>query len=176
MALIQSDKMDDVNIALQSWANNLLSQMNTARDKIALARDSSQKVDSNGDGSLTEKDFYLDLWDLAEKMASQRLALGEGDALEVAINDAVVRIEQSSIGHLDYSNVHGLTIYFPWMPSIGYSMYVRDQEYSSLRMGVWDEFLEGFLADLQRTGMSIDLGAVRTPIIFYQFLPTVLKP
>ena len=176
MALIQGDKMDDVNLALQSWANSMLGQMNTVRDKITLARDSSQKVDSNGDGVLTEKDFYLDLWDLAEKMASQGLALSEGDALKVAISNAVIRSEQSSNDILDYSNVHGLTIYFPWMPSIGYSMYVKDQEYSSARSGVWDEFLEGYFADFQQLGMSIDLGVVRSPLFSYQFLPTVMKP
>ncbi len=174
MVLIQTDEMDEVKIALDSLAETLLNQIDSTREKIAIARSTSQKVDANGDNRLSEKDYYIDLWDFASQLISLGLVQDEAGRLKGAIEDAVLRYVSSTSITMEYNKLHGLTVYFPWTPTIGYSAYVRHPVYSSSKNGVWDEFLKMYFMNFQR-GMPINPGITHSSIIKYQYLPIVAK-
>ena len=159
MTLVESAKITTVHSAVNDWANALLAQVDTQRDKIARARSQAQKIDSNSDKKLTDDDQYLDLWDLADKLATQGVATAESNALKAAIEAAVVRNSQLSFNDLDYKNTHGLSIFWPQTASSWYRPYVNGRIYSATRDGSWDEFLQAYFSNNnRRPGMQTDPG------------------
>jgi hypothetical protein len=175
-ALIDSSRMNAVHGALNDWALTLLSEVQDNRNSLESARRSAQKIDTNVDNQLSETDTYIDLWDLADKMAAQGIAESEGQALKDAIEAAVLRTEQRSSGELDYSNTHGLSIYWPLTASGGYSAYISGQIYNSTREGAWDEFLTAYLGEGARAGLPVDMGpAERQQTTRNLLLPFILR-
>jgi Clostripain family len=160
MALVETQQIDPVQNALNAWATALLGTLPASQPQIALARTLAQKVDSNQDGKLTEEDHFIDLWDLADKLAAQGIAVAEGNALKRAIETAVVRVISRSSGPLSYERSHGLTIYWPQTASGWYRAYVNDAVYSATRDGQWDDFLRAYFGDRNRPGLTTDAGPV----------------
>lgn len=158
MTLVDVRYVDALHATLNAWANALGAALPTGRAQITLARNIAQRVDSNQDGSLNEDDQFFDLWDLADKLAAQGIAVAESNALKRAIESAVVRQANRSSGALDYSRSHGLTIYWPQTTSGWYRAYVDDAIYTSTRDGSWDDFLRSYFGDRNRPGITLDIG------------------
>ena len=180
MTLVETAAITQVHTALNTWADALRAQLPAQRTQITLARQQAQKFDSNGDKKLTEDDYYLDLWDLADKLAAQGLAVTEAMALKTAIDDAVVRTVARSLDELDYGNSHGLTIFWPQVPGGWYDPYRNGQIYTATRTGRWDEFLEAYFAGISaRDGLPVDPGPANrepaTVVFSFAYLPLVAK-
>ncbi|MEM7130630.1 MAG: clostripain-related cysteine peptidase [Chloroflexota bacterium] len=159
MTLVNTTHISTVHSAVNNWSNALIGQLNAQRDKIALARSQAQKIDSNSDKKLTDDDQYIDLWDLADKLATQGVAVAESNALKAAIEASVTRNSQLSFDELDYKNTHGLSIFWPQTASSWYRPYINGRIYNSTRDGMWDEFLQAYFAnDSRRPGMQTDPG------------------
>lgn len=160
MTLVSTAQITDVHVALNNWADALSGLVATEREKITLARSQAQKIDSNSDKQLTDRDQYIDLWDLADKIAAQGLAVTESNVLKAAIETAVLKNTNRSIGNLNYDNVHGLSIFWPQTASSWYRPYVDGRIYTSTRDGTWDEFLATYFGQRNggRSGMQTDPG------------------
>ena len=177
MSLVDSAQINNVNTAVNNWANALLIALPTAKSKIALARASAQKVDSNDDQKLTDADQMLDLWDLADKLAAQGIAVAPGNALKAAIDTAVIHNANRSDQARDYSHTHGLTLFWPQTASGWYQAYVGNQIYSATQDGSWGVFLQAYFGtDGGRPGMQVDAGPVERESATNTFyLPIVSK-
>jgi len=175
-SLVESGKMSAVQGAVNDWAITLLNEVGTNKASLESARRNAQKIDSNVDNLITEEDSYIDLWDLADKMAAQGIAEQEGQALKAAIEASVLRTAQRSDGDLDYGDTHGLSIYWPLTASGGYGAYVDGQIYNSTRDGAWDEFLTAYFGDGVRAGLPVDMGpAERQQTTRNLLLPLILR-
>ncbi|MEZ4706807.1 MAG: clostripain-related cysteine peptidase [Caldilineaceae bacterium] len=176
MSLVETQQIPAVFSAFNAWATALTNALPAGQAQLTLARTLAQKVDSNQDGAITEEDQYVDLWDLADKVAAQGLAVTEGAALKAAIEAAVVRSANRSSGPLLYDRTHGLTIYWPQTASGWYRAYVNDAVYSATRDGQWDDFLRVYFGERSRPGLTPDAGAVdRQANDISLFLPLVVK-
>jgi hypothetical protein len=161
MSLVDLAQIPTLDAAVNAWSNALRAALPTQRAAIAEARAEAQKVDSNADLQLTNDDVLIDLWDLADRLARKGIAVAEGNALKAAIDAAVVRKAQRSFGRLDYSNTHGLTIYWPQTASGLYTLYIDDQIFSVTRKSNWDEFLEAYFGRASgRASLPTDPGPV----------------
>ena len=156
--LVDSSKIGAVQGAVNDWALTLLSEVGTNKDGLETARRNAQKIDTNIDNQLTKEDAYIDLWDLADEMAELGIAEQEGQALKDAIEAAVLRTAQRSVGDLDYEDTHGLAIYWPLTASGSYGAYINNQIYNSTREGAWDEFLTAYFGEDVRAGLPVDMG------------------
>ncbi len=158
LSLIDSSKMAAVQAAVDDWADALSASVGTTKNGMTSARSNAQKIDTNGDDLLTDQDNYIDLWDLADEMAARGIAATEAADVKAAVDEATVRSDQRSRGTLNYTNIHGLSIYWPQTASGAYSAYVGDRVYNSTRDGRWDEFLEDYFGGSERGGMPTDPG------------------
>jgi hypothetical protein len=151
--------MDDLHAAVNAWSLALLQALRDSPEnagKLQLARTLAQKINSQNSlrgGSsgviterLTDEDHYLDLYDLAKKMADQGIAVAESQAVMQAVDGAVERSFSRSRGALQYDNTHGLTIFWPKTCGGEYRRYVTDQVFTSTIDGGWDEFLGAYFA------------------------------
>jgi len=180
VSLIDASKMEALRTAVDNWSNALQGQVGAAKPAMTAARSNAQKIDANGDDMLSDADAYIDLWDLADKMAAQGIATPQAAAVKTAVGQAVVRASYRPGGTtLDYANTHGLTIYWPQTASGWYDPYVADQIYNATRDGTWDEFLQAYFAGRGRGGMPTDPGPVERPPASSPghtvFLPVVLR-
>lgn len=147
VSLVDTSKLDGLHAAVNNWATALRNVATTSATALANARAAAQKVEVNGDDVLTTQDPYIDLWDLADKVATQGIAATEATALKSALEAAVVRVKvrpATSQIPWDYSRSHGLTIYWPLTAAGDYSKYVGNQLYNVTRDGQWDEFLKAY--------------------------------
>jgi len=169
MSLVDSSQLDALHAAVNSWAIALRGEVGTNHPTLAAARAVAQKVDGNGDDRINDLDPYVDLWDLADKLAQAGLAQNEAGLLKAAIETAVVRVAiQPPSAHYtwDYANARGLTIYWPKTPGGVYARYVGSQLYSASRDGAWDDFLLAYFGKPARRGLEIDPSPVdRLPTI-----------
>lgn len=180
MTLVETAQITRVHTALNAWADALIAQLPGSREQMTLARQQTQKFDSNSDKKLTDDDYYLDLWDLADKLAVQGIAAQEATALKDAIEAAVVRTAQRSLDELDYRHNHGLTIFWPQVPGGWYQPYRAGQIYTATRTGRWDEFLEAYFTGITaRDGLPVDPGPANrepaTVVLTFAYLPLVAK-
>jgi hypothetical protein len=188
VALVDTSKLDALHGAVNGWASVLQNQLGTAAGLIAAGRTAAQKVEANGDNEITDADPYLDLWDLADKLAAQGIGAAEATALKSAVEAAVVRLAYRPADAQtpwDYADAHGLTIFWPKTTSGSYAAYVSDQIYNSTRDGQWDEFLRSYFglnSSGGRGGMQTSVGAVErlaatptTPTIPSVFLPLLQR-
>ncbi|HMN28339.1 MAG TPA: clostripain-related cysteine peptidase, partial [Caldilineaceae bacterium] len=167
VSLVDSSKLDALHTAVTGLSAALRPQLNASAAKMAGARSAAQKIDANADNRLSDEDAYIDLWDLANKLAGQGLATTEVAALKQALEAAVIRVDHhpaSANTPVDYANAHGLSIYWPLTPSGAYSNYVGNVIYNSTRDGQWDEFLKEFFTVLPngrgRGGLGAEIGAI----------------
>jgi hypothetical protein len=164
VSLIDLRQMDQVQAALSEWADALGALAGTSRAELAAARQEAQKIDTNGDDRLSETDAYIDLWDLAARMEARGLAAPQSGALRMALDAAVVSTAEHSSSSLDYSQTHGLSIFWPHGPYGEYGAYMRHDLSSSTRDGTWDDFLQTYYASDETAGMPTQLGpAQRVP-------------
>jgi len=169
VSVVESQGMSTVQNALNAWATAVQNALGGNRAAINNARSAAQKVDANNDDQLTDDDAYIDLWDLADKMAQQGIAVTEGNALKGALEGAVRQVtyrpahQQLSI---DYSNAHGLTIFWPQSARspYPYDEYISGLLYSSTESGMWDNFLNAYFGNDGRRGMSASIGPVNRRI------------
>ncbi|MEZ4678659.1 MAG: clostripain-related cysteine peptidase [Caldilineaceae bacterium] len=165
VSLTESSGMAGVQNALNAWASALQSALGSNRNGVNAARSAAQKIDANNDDALTDDDAYIDLWDLADKMAAQGIAVAESNALKAAI-DAAVRQSNFRPAHaqlnVNYSNTHGMTIFWPQSARspYPYDEYISGQLYSATASGTWDDFLNAYFGNDGRRGMSASIGPV----------------
>ena len=162
MTLAKTDGVQALQTAVNAWADALIQalQADPANGaKLQLARTLAQKINSqnslrggsasNGAGArLTDEDHYLDLYDLAAKVAAQGIAVAESQAVMQAVEGAVERTYARSRGTLQYGNTHGLTVFWPKTCGGEYRRYVTDQIFTSTIDGRWDDFLGAFFASV----------------------------
>ncbi len=159
VSLIDLRQMDQVQAALSEWADALGALAGTSRAELAAARQEAQKIDTNGDGELTITDSSIDLWDLAARMEARGLAAPQSGALRTALDAAVVSTAAHSSSSLDYSQTHGLSIFWPHGPYGQYGAYMRHDLSSSTREGTWDDFLQTYYDSDETAGMPTQPGA-----------------
>lgn len=165
VSLVESRQLEDVQNALNAWSTALQAQLGSSTAAIDSARAAAQKVDANNDDFANDDDAYVDLWDAADKMAAQGVAVAESNALKAAIEAAVRRVNYrpGDAGlNIDYSNAHGLTIFWPQSTRgpYPYSDYISGELYAATNASSWDDFLKSYLGNDGRRGMSATIGPV----------------
>jgi hypothetical protein len=150
VSLVDAGKLDALHQAVNNWAGALLASLPASSGALRAARSAAQKVEINLDDIIDNGDYMLDLWDVADGIAAQGLAVAQANALKQAIDDAVIRYDiwpGNQWYAWDYSGAHGLTIFWPETPSGVYQAYVSDAIYSVTQQGSWDEFLAAYFGD-----------------------------
>lgn len=144
VTLVDTSQMDSLQTAVDAWADALSDTVMTSHDSLTTARQLAQKIDTDFDGVLDERDQHLDLWDLADKTAEQGIAVEQAEALKAAIEQVVVRTDNHSRGDRDYTNIHGIAIYWPAHTSGWYNSYTDSDLYQVSSDGTWDDFLKAY--------------------------------
>jgi len=145
-----------ISQALDSLALALSGTLTTAtRLQIVQAYSAVQKFDSNWDYALAVPDAYVDLYDLAEQLATyvtDTAVLSAAHALTAAVGPAggdVVVQERHHDGQpwvapsqtWTFTGAHGLAIYFPLGEDLWIRDYYRPTELDLAAHTHWDEFL-----------------------------------
>jgi hypothetical protein len=158
LALVDTQQMDALRAAVDAWANALGQLVGTSRETMTMARHLAQKINTNGNASLDDMDEYIDLWDLADQMAAQGIAVPQSEDVQAAVEAAVVNAGSRSSGSLSYANTHGLSIY--WAPGRDgyYADYIGEATYTATIDGTWDEFLQTYQGNSERPGLPVDPG------------------
>ncbi len=145
-----------ISQALDSLALALSGTLTTStRQQITQAYSGAQKFDSNWDYALAVPDAYVDLYDLAEQLATHvtdTAVLSAAHALTVAIGPAggdVVVQERHHDGHpwvapsqtWTFTGAHGIAIYFPLGEDFWMRDYYQPTELDLAAHTHWDEFL-----------------------------------
>jgi len=180
VSLVDSSKMGALLTAVTNWADALRTAGTAQIPAMRAVRAAAQKIDANGDHQLAENDAYIDLWDLADKMAAQGIGVAEAAAVRQAVEDAVILTNSRSGGQLDYSRQNGLSIFWPRVAEGSYREYVDNRIYTSTRNGTWDEFLAFYFGDnTGRGGMGNSYGPAprgQTPASASNlFLPVITR-
>lgn len=188
VTLVDTSKLEALHSAVNAWATALRNAIAGSTTTLTTARTAAQKVEANGDNVITNEDPYVDLWDLADKVAAQGIAANEAATLKNAISAATVRMQirpATAQVPWDYSRSHGLTIYWPLTASGAYNQYVGNQIYNSTRDGQWDEFLQAFFGTGNGRGsLATSTGAIDrlvapttpvTPAAGVIYLPLIQK-
>jgi hypothetical protein len=167
VSLIDTSKLGALHSAVDAWAGVLRNAVGGSANALVTARTATQKVEANGDNVITNEDPYVDLWDLADKVAAQGIGANEATALKSALEAATVQMKirpATAQTPWDYSHSHGLTIYWPLTPNGAYNGYVGNDLYNSTRDGQWDEFLQAFFGASAngrgRGAMAADTGPI----------------
>lgn len=165
VSLVESNQLDSVETALNTWAGALRNQLGDNKAAITSARSAAQKVDANNDDLANDDDAYVDLWDVADKIATEGIAVAESNALKAAIEAAVRRVNYrpgDSLVPVNYENAHGLTIFWPQSSRTPYPYleYINGSLYSATSDGTWDDFLMAYHGADGRRGMSASLGPI----------------
>jgi len=140
-----------------------------------VVRKMTQKLDSQGYGMLNEKDYFLDLYDFAQKAKVNcgGAELGEkADALAGAINQAVIAnyaVSGFAAGNVDLSGAHGLSFYFPYTRGSVTARYIKGQIFAFAARSEWDEFLRDYFryssSDLSRVGAGGQVKVEMAPML-----------
>lgn len=155
-ALIDLSAMSDVRQKLDAFADALRNV--GENDKLAQVRDTVQAFNGEPDkGNAASDGTYLDIVDLADKVAAQGIATAEAAALRTAVTAAVMQTKAVKSGTVndavwDYSNFHGLSVYYPKTQTTQLNNYQKS--YLMTRDGTWDEFLTYFFTGKQPTRPS----------------------
>ena len=161
VSLIDTRQMEQVQTAVSRMADALIALLPTQQEQITQARNQAQFVENNGDDLITASDWFVDLWDVADKLQQNGLAHNEAqavkDAIDAVVMESAYHLPNPSFPNWNYSRTHGLTIFWPLNPSGYSSQYISGQVFSSTQNGNWDEFLRVYLGRVRR-GMSADPG------------------
>lgn len=165
VSLVESGQMAGVQSALNAWATAIQSELGSNKAAITSARSAAQKIDSNSDDKTNDDDAYVDLWDVADKMAAQGIAVAESNALKAAIETAVRKVNYrpaDSVVPIDYADAHGLTIFWPQSSRTPYPYgeYISGSLYNTASSSSWDEFLAAYHGPDGRRGMAATLGPI----------------
>lgn len=180
ISLIDTSKMGDVHTAVNTLADALRAGLPGNRTTLTSARSATQKIEVDQDWQITDRDWYLDLWHLADRAAAQGLAPAAAAQVKSAVEAAVVREAYRPPTYffypgLNYANTHGLSIYWPAAPGGDYGRYVDDHLFRSTTDGTWDEFLEAYFGGRARGGLPVKRGPVeRLPATTVVALPIVM--
>jgi hypothetical protein len=183
ISLIDTAHMADVRTAVDNWADALSGQLGTSKSDVTAARSAAQKMEVDLDWQITNRDWYVDLWHLADQTAARGLAVGQSAAVKAAVEAAVLRTAYrpatSQYQGLTYGNTHGLSIFWPEMPAGDYGRYVDDRIFSATRDGTWDEFLQAYFGPRPRMGMPVNRGPVprlpATTLVYEVALPIIQR-
>jgi hypothetical protein len=91
LSLIDSSGITALHSAINDFANALQPEVATSKELLMAGRNKAQKFEQNNDRAINNADGFIDLWDLADKVAAQGLATTEAAALKEAIDEAVLR-------------------------------------------------------------------------------------
>lgn len=177
-SVVNLSQVGAVRTAVDSLADALLAQVGTQKDAMTAARNASQKFDVGDDFKITNDDYYLDLWHMADRLAAQAPAVaGQANAVKAAVDDAVLGRKTRSSPEEDYGNARGLGIYWPKWVSGAYGDYVNHNIFTATRDGRWDDFLAGYFGrrPMERRGMPVNPPPVEKRSVHTLFLPLVLR-
>jgi hypothetical protein len=141
LSLVDTSGLPALHQAVEAWANALVGQVVGSKQAMTEARAAAQKIDADANDQLTVNDYYIDLWDLADKLAQRGFAVAEANTLKSAIEATLVRTNQRSGGGLNYANAHGLSIYWPQTPIGDYAFYTDNRIYQEQTTAAWRTFL-----------------------------------
>jgi hypothetical protein len=87
---------------------------------------------------------YIDLWYFADRVAEKGIAVSEAEQPKMAVEKGVLEtkaIEKGGDPLWDYSNYHGISIFYPML----YLSFISDyqQNYLMSEDGIWEHFLTG---------------------------------
>ncbi len=126
--------MEAVRTAVDNLADALLSQLGTHKAAMTTARSDSQKFEVDLDYRITDEDYYLDLWHMADRLAFRvPAAASAANALKSAVANAVLAYRINSRPDVDHSNARGLGIYWPPTTSGAYGDYVDHGIFTATR-------------------------------------------
>jgi hypothetical protein len=128
----------------------------TSKSAMTAARQAAQKIDLVVNEEVNHNHNYLDLWDLADQMAAQGIAIPQSEAVKAAIDAAVINTNSRSSGNHDYSNTHGLSIFWPEGTDGFYPDYISNQIYVTTSESTWDEFLRTYNSSTTRPGIPLE--------------------
>jgi hypothetical protein len=154
-ALIDTSHLDELHTAVNDWASMLHMMARTSRPAMTAARQAAQKIDI-----LQESHSYLDLWDLADQMAAHGVAVPQSEAVKAAIDAAVVNTNNRSSGAHDYTNTHGMSIFWPEDTGGWYPAYISNQLYATTSESTWGTFLSAYNGTTDRSGLPTEPGTM----------------
>ena len=85
---------------------------------------------------------YIDLWYFADRVAEKGIAVSEAEQPKMAVEKGVLEtkaIEKGGDPLWDYSNYHGISIFYPMLNLSFISDY--QQNYLMSEDGIWEHFL-----------------------------------
>jgi hypothetical protein len=163
VSLIDTSQIEHVQAAINEWADALQALAGTSRDDLAAARQETQKINQYYDTPPSNTDAYIDLWHLTERMEARGLAVPQSAALRKALDAAIVSAASHSSGAFDYSQTHGLSIFWPHRPYGEYRSYMQHKLSESTRDGTWDDFLQTYYASEDASGLPTQNGPAQRP-------------
>lgn len=158
-AAIDLGQMEAVAGAVNTLSAGLLTELGTSKDAMTAARSAAQKFEVDGDIRITDEDYYLDLWHLADRLANQVPAVsGAANGVKSAVDSAVIDFKVQSSPGEDHGNAHGLSIYWPNWVSGAYGDYVNGNLFRVTQDGQWDEFMNAYFGRRpeSRRGMPVN--------------------
>ena len=144
-ALSLGPELDNLIRAVDEWASALRAGMDVYHADYVSAREATQHF-SYGYGELW--DTNIDLYDAANKIKQSVSDIGIQEKCQAVMDavDAAVLYEWHNSGYSEYSDAHGLSIYWPESQDeldIDFDYYKDEVEFSLIMN--WDEFCEAFV-------------------------------
>jgi sugar lactone lactonase YvrE len=158
IAALDLSGLPTVTVAVNDLATALIAALPEARSAISQVWTATQHFDSRDYYTIDEKDEYLDLFDLAERLAdtvTDTAVVNAAIALQAAKAGLVLEERhlsgQATIGGNTYdwslAGAHGLAIYFPPDNTVwGYDSYLM-HTFRLTEDTAWDEFLLVYLGE-----------------------------
>jgi hypothetical protein len=177
-ALIDTSKLDALHTTVNAWSDTLRTMARTSKPAMTAARQAAQKIDVVVDEQPNTNNNYIDLWDLADQMAARGIAVPQSEAVKAAIDAAVVNASNRSAGVHDYTNTHGLSIFWPEDRNGWYPHYISNQLYATTSESTWGKFLQTYHGTADQPGLPDEAGSIdnlpakdNTTV----YLPTVMR-
>jgi hypothetical protein len=142
-SLIDTSELETIREKLDDFTDAL---MTSNSSEILAARNDSQAFNGNVNKGDPTQDIigYIDLWYFADRVAEKGIAVSEAEQLKMAVEKGVLEtkaIEKGGDPLWDYSNYHGISIFYPMLNLSFISDY--QQNYLMSEDGIWDDFLTG---------------------------------
>jgi hypothetical protein len=115
--LIDTSELETIREKLDDFTDVL---MTSSSSDILTARNESQAFNGNVNKGDPTQDIigYIDLWYFADRVAEKGIAVSEAEQLKMAVEKGVLEtkaIEKGGDPLWDYSNYHGISIFYPML-------------------------------------------------------------
>lgn len=171
IAALDLSKTGELMQALNIFSEDLRSSMSSNQKTLQDIRAATQKFDSRDYMDITQKDEYLDLYDLVQRtylrINNSELRISAQKVMDV-IDDQFVMAEYHKSAvyqnkYIDLNNSHGVSIYFPQTTGHDYGKYINGSLFTFTSDSSWDEFLQDYLGAVALPPDDTDPG--RAPML-----------